>query len=441
MSEFNKMMQEAMELKKADIARRQVKFKSHPMFLQHTLYVSDKEEHRKFRYRRNDITLSQRLDNSLKHKADANELMGKGEYARACLSYEYSIGCFYYIHSKNLTWRTNGFGDDDLQVVWDVGAPGQGLSELGFASIDYAGEIGDDGDMSETIVKHVITCMCNVALARMHLKEYGEAVITCNEVLRRDSKNQKALFRKAASLTTPASCTDSDIKEAIVCLQSVLAVDPQCKEASELLISISQQLNQDYQTKQKYKGFLDRVALSDDMDSDSRDEIAPIHKKPVITPKGPQPLENRPWKEQVTEAESVIASLRKQGKDVEADTLDSQLDDAKAHKFFAEWMVSRQCSHVSVLSGDAEATSNAHKLHLDITKRNVLKSLQGHIRKHENKIVETMTDNDLLAELLCCGETKFGQTTSSLKAQLQSVRDTKPNIPPFPTKHITQKFM
>jgi len=400
MTDFTKMMQEAVELKKAVVAKQQTKFRSHPEFLQHTIFGMEKEEIRKFRYRRHDVTLEQRLTFSFEKKEEANGLLGQGQLPRASLAYEAAIGCFYYVHSRNPTWRTKGFEDDDLSVHLDEGQKGQGLSEMGHAEVEYSSEV--EGGISDRIRAHLVVCLNNLAILQTRQKKFSDAVETCDEVLKRDARNVKAIYRKAFALTEPASCSKADTQNAMKCIQKALEIDPSNHDVLALAAKLAADAAQDAKTDLKYKGFLTKghhgFGLLDHHDQDpvrGGGEEESSHGKGT-------------WKSQTDQAEYVIASMRMRGDIAEANALEYQLDEAKAKKFFVEWLCPRSFSDSVLLTPkggvDTTTLSAAQALRLDLSRPHVLKKIQSFIEEREAKALALMSESDVTAELMACGE-------------------------------------
>lgn len=73
------------------------------------------------------------------------------------------------------------------------------------------------------------TCNLNSAMVQLKLKDFAEAKITCDEVLKEDARNVKGLFRRAQANIGLKNFLDSmnDLKK-------LVAVDPQNKEARAL---------------------------------------------------------------------------------------------------------------------------------------------------------------------------------------------------------------
>ncbi|XP_046398327.1 RNA polymerase II-associated protein 3 isoform X2 [Ischnura elegans] len=86
----------------------------------------------------------------------------------------------------------------------------------------------------------------NRAIANLKLKKYGEVILDCNEVLKRDAKNVKALFRRGN-----AHESKGFYNEAIRDFERVLEVDPSNKQARTHVSHLKKKLEESNEGKPK----------------------------------------------------------------------------------------------------------------------------------------------------------------------------------------------
>jgi len=72
----------------------------------------------------------------------------------------------------------------------------------------------------------LLAAYLNIAFCNIKLERWKEAILACDEVLKIDNKNIKALYRKAVALTLPAGSDFSDFKEAVGLLSTASKADP-----------------------------------------------------------------------------------------------------------------------------------------------------------------------------------------------------------------------
>jgi tetratricopeptide (TPR) repeat protein len=96
-------------------------------------------------------------------------------YDRACRKYEEALSIFRYFYSTNPKWSEEGIDDSELKEVTYEGA----------------------NEMEKFIIlKLVLDTLLNIAACNIKSKDFETAVLACEEALKLDAKNIKALYRR-----------------------------------------------------------------------------------------------------------------------------------------------------------------------------------------------------------------------------------------------------
>ena len=207
-SEFGKMMRDAVAIKSAQLSQVRKKFDSLPQFHQAGLYYADN-----FETMRND-TLEIKLAAFENKKREGTELFTKGEYQKALFKYEESLAVWKWIESSNKQWRNSGIDDTELTYMQE--------------------------DLTDKAMEAMITAYLNIALCNIKIQAFKEAVTACDEAIKLDVNNVKALYRKAMALTLPAGSDIDDYKEAMKLLQKALKIDPRNISVRDKLLEFKQ---------------------------------------------------------------------------------------------------------------------------------------------------------------------------------------------------------
>jgi tetratricopeptide (TPR) repeat protein len=116
-------------------------------------------------------------------------------YDRACRKYEEALTIFRYFYSTNPRWAESGIEDSELKEVVDEGT--------------------NDKEKNQ-IKKLVLQTYLNIAACNIKAKDFETAVQACEEALKIDANNTKALYRKARALTLPINSGIEDFKKAML---------------------------------------------------------------------------------------------------------------------------------------------------------------------------------------------------------------------------------
>eukprot|EP00253_Pinus_taeda_P010337 PITA_10337 len=127
-----------------------------------------------------DMDTAEKIEAAGKKKEDGNALFRAGKYLRASKKYDKAI-----------------------------------LSGSAAKCIEYDNAFSEDQKQQTKALK--VTCNLNNAACNLKLKEYREAAKLCSKVLEVDSKNVKALYRRAQAYIETADLdqAESDIKKAL----------------------------------------------------------------------------------------------------------------------------------------------------------------------------------------------------------------------------------
>ena len=152
--------------KAAQVTEKRKQFDTLPVFFQAGLYNYDKYAN----------TRNQRFHpkiyafNILKRMG--NELFALSYYDRALRKYEEALSLFRYIKPKNARWREDGI-EDSLLI--------------------YINDVGDNSDEGNIIKSSILTCYLNIAACALKLKDALTTKCACDEALKIDPSNSKAL--------------------------------------------------------------------------------------------------------------------------------------------------------------------------------------------------------------------------------------------------------
>jgi tetratricopeptide (TPR) repeat protein len=145
-------------------------------------------------------SISEKVQFFTKKKAEGSDLFNKKEYCAALEKYYQGLALFKWIENKNPNWSTRQINDLDLV---------------------YKSE-----EQTEEVKSCLITSYLNIAICSLKLEQWKEAESACDEVLKIDDKNVKALYRKAQAISSPSSAGPEEYKKSMKLLKSALTIDP-----------------------------------------------------------------------------------------------------------------------------------------------------------------------------------------------------------------------
>lgn len=200
MSKFERMMKAAVSIKSHELESRRRKFEKLPMFLKAGVYYSNKLEH----VRQQDFWPKVFAFDILKREANEEYLLGN--YDRACRKYEEALSIFRYFTCFNPKWNEEGINDSQIQETEETG------------KTEFE---------KQEIRRMKILMFANIAACNLKTKDFETARSACEEVLKLDPYNIKALYRRARSLALPINSGVEDFRAALVDLKRLLEIDPE----------------------------------------------------------------------------------------------------------------------------------------------------------------------------------------------------------------------
>ena len=136
----------------------------------------------------------------LRKKTEGTDLFNKKDYSSALEKYYQALTLFRWIENRNPNWSNRQISDADLI---------------------YRSE-----DLNEEVRGCLTIIYLNIAICSLKLEQWKESELACDEVLKIDEKNVKALYRKAQAIASPPSACGEDYKRAIKLLKLALQIDP-----------------------------------------------------------------------------------------------------------------------------------------------------------------------------------------------------------------------
>ncbi len=228
---FDQLMKEAVALKSAQLSRYRPKFDSWPEFHQAGLYYSNSWESLR------NAELPKLYEAFDEKKAAGVKLIEEGDMQKALYRFEEALCVFRWVESCKKNWKNEGIEDDDLTI--------------------HEAEVS-----IEAVRTRVLSAYLNISLCCMRLEQHKDAVKACDEVLKIDPGNVKALYRKAVSLAEPSGSDIEDYKEAIKLLKTALQFEPSNTAARDKL--------------QFYKSFVEQQSVK------SKQTFGSFFRKPIL---------------------------------------------------------------------------------------------------------------------------------------------------------------
>jgi tetratricopeptide (TPR) repeat protein len=152
-------------------------------------------------------------------------------YDRACRKFEEALSIFRYYVSFNPKWQEQGIDDDEIKEV-------------------------DDWDDRQDLKGLKFALYLNIAACNIKCKDYETAQAACDEALKLDPYNVKALYRRARAIALPINSGVEDFRNAIVDLKRIVenidpTYQPALKEVKRLqaLIEVNRKREKDTYSK------------------------------------------------------------------------------------------------------------------------------------------------------------------------------------------------
>lgn len=186
-------------------------------------------------------------------KSLAVKELNQGLLEDASFTFSKSIAIFKYIKTSNLKFKTEG-GIKDSELT-------------------YVNDEGKDEDEKKEITKMKISSLLNISLCEFALKHWVEVRSACDEVLKLDPFNIKALYRKARSyLDNPASLMD-DYLAAKKLLDLANSLDPSNADVKKSLDDLNAYIAKEKNDEKKiFKSFYRNVNYKMNQKIDSSSE-------------------------------------------------------------------------------------------------------------------------------------------------------------------------
>lgn len=192
-------MKAAVSIKSAQLDQKKRKFEKLPSFAKASVYYSNKLE----TVRKQDFFPKLFAFQLIRKEAD-QEFLNKN-YDRACRKYEEGLSIFRYYYSLDPKWSEQGIDDKDLRDV------------------DFQGNNEFERQEAKKIK---LQSYLNIAACSIKTKDFESAVHACNEALKIDPLNKKALFRRARATALPINSGVEEFKKALTDLKSLNQLDP-----------------------------------------------------------------------------------------------------------------------------------------------------------------------------------------------------------------------
>ena len=139
-------------------------------------------------------------------KREANEEYLQANYDRACRKYEEALSIFRYFICFNPKWQEEGINDSQIQEYEDMG------------KTEYE---------KQEVRRMKILMFTNIAACNIKTKDFETARAACDEILKLEPYNIKALYRRARSMALPINSGVEDFRASLVDLKRLLDIDPE----------------------------------------------------------------------------------------------------------------------------------------------------------------------------------------------------------------------
>jgi tetratricopeptide (TPR) repeat protein len=159
-------------------------------------------------------SLSEKIKFFKQKKSEGYESFKNCDYPGALEKYHQCLVIFRWIENRNPNWSSRQINDSDLAF--------------------RAHPVSDE------VKSCLITAYLNIAICSLKLEQWKEAELACDEVLKIDDKNVKALYRKAQAISSPVTAGPEEYKQSIRFLNLALSLDPKNVEVKMRLSEVRQ---------------------------------------------------------------------------------------------------------------------------------------------------------------------------------------------------------
>ena len=409
------LMGEAVRLKQAQVDEARKKFIALPIYLQNTFFQTEERvlrnrlpltknmERRDAAAFMDDEKVEETLEASRLLLEEGNSFVASGDAVKAMKSYEMAYGMFSYLKpTKDSNWKEKGLTDADIEfhvlvVERDINREQRGR-----------------------VCAHLARLLCNLAIClRMKglaLDDAAEQAL--REVLTKyDRTHPKATFLLCKGiLSNPQKSTTAGRDECITLLSAVC--DNYRNETSEQINEIrllkaslvEERAKQKEKEKKAFAGkLLEEKADTAPVPLQSSESMEVMEKRlPSEVASDAQPATRESWNEQAVQCRQVIQKLRHSGRDLKADALQEQLDEAAVEKLWKEVMLPMKALDIDGIptTTPEPVLKKARELHLSLEppREHTLDSLKKwRTRYIEEEEVKKMRIQDVEIELYAYG--------------------------------------
>ena len=104
---------------------------------------------------------------------------------------------------------------------------------------DYEGDIPEEIETSRNLKTSIYL---NLAICYLRLQDFKNSKAACDEVLKLDPNNTKALYRRAKALTSNANATSAEYRSAVENLKIALTIEPENSDVQKELARLNVRL-------------------------------------------------------------------------------------------------------------------------------------------------------------------------------------------------------
>jgi tetratricopeptide (TPR) repeat protein len=208
-NKFDQLMKAACSIKSSQLEQQRRKFELLPSFLKAGVYYTQKHE-----------VVRHQSDFHLKFFAyelintEAHQEFAQRKFDRACRKYEEALSIFRYFEATDPNWQSQGIDDDHLREV------------------DYQGHSPEERKQVREIK---LSAFLNIAACNIKVKSFASAVQACDEALKLDPLNVKALYRRARATALPINAGVPELRKAMGDLNRVIKIQEQKKGRLDFL--------------------------------------------------------------------------------------------------------------------------------------------------------------------------------------------------------------
>ena len=224
-SEFGFLLQQASALKTQQLQQDRRRFEAFPSHVQHTLYHILESQDEAVRsdlhltvLSRQAVSKPEKLEVFHQFKSLATDKFKDGDFMSAIGLYERAIGCFTYLTSSSIDWKTKGIKDEDIELH------------------EYFLEDVSIQKLKAICLSNIATCYYN--MGPVMAKNCIEA---CDCALAMDDTLSKAYFRRARARVLPASSGAVELEAALKDARKAAKLAPKSRDIRQLCSELLEQ--------------------------------------------------------------------------------------------------------------------------------------------------------------------------------------------------------